>query len=536
MHLSKSKLAIIFIVCAFGLLFSLPNVLSKTTMERLPSWLQNTINLGLELRGGSHLQLEVDLKAAHIDHMTNLLDSVRIQLRKSKIGYKNLSLSTTGQDVSILLGLRKSEDEESLVKAIKQVDPTLQTQKKSDGRFVITKSPESLSAFHRSVIDLSIEVIRRRIDESGTKEPVIQRQGEDRIILQLAGVDDPSIVIKLLGKTAKLTFRMVNHNAPAPSFTESGKVEARTPSDSDLLPEVSKDDQGQQVIKEYLIVYKNVHLTGEHLVDAQATLDQRTGKPIVHIEFNSLGARKFGDLSTANVNKRLAMVLDNIVISAPNFSEPITGGKCTISGNFTMAEANNLALLLRAGALPAPLKVIEERTVGPSLGADSIAHGQKATIYAFVLIAVFMFLNYSLFGIFAGVALVFNIVLLFAALSLLQATLTLPGIAAIALTMGMAVDANVLIYERIREEAKAGARVAAAVEAGYNKAMTTILDSNLTTLAGAAVLFEFGSGPIRGFAVNLALGILISLFTALSLTKMIIQFWIKWRKPNKLSI
>ena len=276
-------------------------------------------------------------------------------------------------------------------------------------------------------------------------------------------------------------------------------------------------------------------VSGETLVDAQATVNQN-GQPAVSLKFNTVGARKFAQMSGDNIKKQFAIVLDDKVISAPVFQDVIPDGNGQISGHFTIKDANDLALLLRAGALPAPLNVIEERTVGPSLGADSIQDGKTATVLAFILVSIFMILNYSVFGIFANIALVFNIIFLFAGLSLLQATLTLPGIAGIALTIGMAVDANVLIYERIKEEIRNGMKAASAIEAGYQRAMTTILDSNLTTLIGTAVLFEFGTGPIRGFAVTLALGIVISLFTALSLTRLIIAIWMRKRKLTTLPI
>lgn len=285
----------------------------------------------------------------------------------------------------------------------------------------------------------------------------------------------------------------------------------------------------------YIAVKKQVMVSGEALIDAQATFNQN-GQPAVSLKFNSIGARKFAEMSAQNLKKQFAIVLDDKVISAPVFQDIIHDGNGQISGHFTVKEANELSLLLRAGALPAPLKVIEERTVGPSLGADSIHDGQRATVLAFIMVSVFMFLSYSVFGLFADVALIFNLVLLFAGLSILQATLTLPGIAGIALTIGMAVDANVLIYERIKEELRAGARPTLAIDSGYRRAMTTIIDSNLTTLFGAAVLFEFGTGPIRGFAVTLALGILISLFTALSLTRLIIVSWLRRRKVTELPI
>ncbi|MDP2193748.1 MAG: protein translocase subunit SecD, partial [Alphaproteobacteria bacterium] len=384
---------------------------------------------------------------------------------------------------------------------------------------------DAMERRNRQIIEHSIEVVRRRVDESGTREPNIQRQGDDRIIVQLPGVEDPAEVKKMLGKTAKLTFRMVDHNAPIVGSTPEGKPMGVAPQGSEYL--LSSDREGNSY---FIPVKKEVRLTGDQLIDAHVSDDPRSGQPAVSIQFDSKGTRTFAEISRANENRQFAMVLDDMVISAPVFHEAITGGTAQISGRFSYKEANNLAVLLRAGSLPAPLKVVEESTIGPSLGADSIQHGKQGVIIAFVLVSAFMLLTYSLFGGIAIIALAFNIILLFAGLSILQATLTLPGIAGIALTIGMAVDANVLIYERIKEELRTGIKVMLAIQAGYKRAMTTILDSNITTLIGAGVMFQFGSGPIKGFAVTLALGILISLFTALSLTKLIIYLWLRNKK------
>jgi preprotein translocase subunit SecD len=336
-------------------------------------------------------------------------------------------------------------------------------------------------------------------------------------------VQDPAEVKRLIGRTAKMTFRMVDEEAGPVEITASGQPRANVPPGSEILP--LEDKTGAP---HYIIVKKQVGISGESLINAQATFEHDSGIPAVSLKFNNIGARKFAELSE-NIGRRFAIVLDGKVISAPVFRSRIPNGEGVISGNFTTQEANELSLLLRAGALPAPLIPIEERTVGPSMGADSIRDGQLATALAFVFVAIFMVMNYSLFGLYADVALAFNLIFLFAALSLLQATLTLPGIAGIALTIGMAVDANVLIYERIKEELRHGLKPVAAIEAGYARAITTIIDSNLTTLIGAAVLFEFGTGPIRGFAVTLALGIVISLFTSISLTRLIIVTWLRRR-------
>lgn len=518
----------IITVCFLGMLFALPNLLTQKSLEHLPHWMRNTVNLGLELRGGSHLQLEVDLNAVAKEYLTNLLDETRASFRKQQIGYSGLSVDTKTKTPTLNFTLRNPEDGDKAKKILKTIDPHLDVT--IEGVMVhATLSPEILEQRNKAIIEQSIEVVRRRVDESGTKEPIIQRQGDDRIIVQLPGVDDPAEVKALIGRTAKMSFRLVDNNAPLVPVTH-GSSRPVAPLGSDYLTETR--GTGEEA---YIAVKKQVMVSGETLIDAQATFNQN-GQPAVSLKFNSIGARKFAEMSAQNLKKQFAIVLDDKVISAPVFQDIIHDGNGQISGHFTVKEANELSLLLRAGALPAPLKVIEERTVGPSLGADSIHDGQRATVLAFIMVSVFMFLSYSVFGLFADIALIFNLILLFAGLSILQATLTLPGIAGIALTIGMAVDANVLIYERIKEELRAGARPALAIDSGYRRAMTTIIDSNLTTLFGAAVLFELGTGPIRGFAVTLALGILISLFTALSLTRLIITSWMRRRKVTELPI
>ena len=530
-YIARSRIYTIVAVCLGGLLFALPNVLSPTQLERFPDMFKKTINLGLELRGGSHLQFEVDLKAVAAEQLTALLDDVRSNLRKEQIGYTGLTVSqdkaTSQATLSFIL--RDPNQAEQAQKLVRKIDPTLQV-KVDSSRVLITISEEASVRRNKSIIEQSIEVIRRRIDESGTKEPIIQMQGNNRIIVQLPGVDNPGEVKRLVGQTAKMSFRLVEHSVGPVAVSASGTPIGHVPPGCDLLPEIREDGRVT-----YVAVKRQVMVSGETLVDAQATVNQN-GQPAVSLKFNTVGARKFAQMSGDNIKKQFAIVLDDKVISAPVFQDVIPDGNGQISGHFTIKDANDLALLLRAGALPAPLNVIEERTVGPSLGADSIQDGKTATVLAFILVSIFMILNYSVFGIFANIALVFNIIFLFAGLSLLQATLTLPGIAGIALTIGMAVDANVLIYERIKEEIRNGMKAASAIEAGYQRAMTTILDSNLTTLIGTAVLFEFGTGPIRGFAVTLALGIVISLFTALSLTRLIIAIWMRKRKLTTLPI
>lgn len=526
LSIPRWKFYSIITVCLLGILFAMPNLLSPQALESMPRFLQNIVNLGLELRGGSHLQLEVDLKSVSREYLSSLLDDVRTGLRKDQVGYIGLIVDQKAPTPVLTFEVRTPEEVDKAKAVLKKVDAQL-TVSVDKQRLTAVLSQDTVQTRNKAIIEQSIEVIRRRIDESGTKEPNIQRQGEDRILVQLPGVDDPAAVKKLIGRTAKMTFHLVDANLPQ---LDGEKSRASTPPGVEYMPETHRDGSISMVP-----VKKQVMVSGESLIDSQATTNEY-GQPAVSMRFNASGAQRFAKMSMDNIKKQFAIVLDGKIISAPVFQVAIHDGNGQISGSFTFKEANDLALLLRAGALPAPLKVIEERTVGPSLGSDSIKHGQVATILAFILVSTFMILCYSLFGAFADVALMFNLIFLFAGLSLLQATLTLPGIAGIALTIGMAVDANVLIYERIKEEIRAGAKPIGAVDAGFRKAMTTIVDANITTLLGAAVLFEFGTGPIRGFAVTLALGILISLFTSLSLTRLIIAKWMGRQKRTELPI
>ena len=522
--LSRSRKISIIGFCAAGLLFCLPNMVSKGTLEKFPAWLQQTVNLGLDLRGGSHLQLEVDLKAVNAEFLSNLLSDVRGTLRKENIGYLNLRVEGKDSNAMLFLNLRDIGQKDKVISIIKKIDNSLLTEVTVDGQVTISVDPIAAQNRAKKIIEQSIEVIRRRIDESGTKEPTILRQGEDRIIVQLPGVEDPQEVKKLLGKTAKMTFHMVDHGAQNTGIASS---------DSTMMDYVRSDeDSGRKIA-----VKNTISVSGEHLIDAQVSTDSQTGEIGVSLRFNKIGARKFAEISASSIGRQFAIVLDGKVLTAPVFRSAIPDGNASISGGYrSIKEANELALLLRAGSLPAPLKVVEERTVGPSLGADSIHDGRNATVVAFLLVSIFMIAGYSVFGLFANVALIFNMVLLFAGLSLLQATLTLPGIAGIAMTIGMAVDANVLIYERIKEELRLGTPALAAIEAGYDRAMTTIVDSNLTTLIAAAALYEFGTGPIRGFAVTTAIGISVSMFTALSVTKLVTAWWFKNKQLETLPI
>jgi len=377
----------------------------------------------------------------------------------------------------------------------------------------------------RQTIDQSVPIIEKRINELGLVEPTVQRQGTDRILVQVPGLGDPRRLLELLGKTAKLEFRMVDT-----SMNPQDALQGRAPSDDEVLFE----KQGDQRIP--VLVKRQALVEGADLTDAQASFDQRTSEPIVNFKFNSTGARKFGRATQENVGRPFAIVLDTDVISAPVIREPILGGSGQISGNFTVESANNLAILLRAGALPAKLTVIEQRVVGPGLGLDSIKAGEHASIAGAILVVVFMLATYALFGLFANVAVAINVAMIIGVLSFLNATLTLPGIAGIVLTVGIAVDSNVLIYERIREEVRNGRTAITAIDAGFTRALATILDSNITTFIAAAVLFFIGTGPVRGFAVTLGIGIITTLFTAFTMTRLIMAGWVRMVRPQTVPI
>lgn len=511
--LSRSRIIIIFAICLMGIFFAIPNMVSNK--EALPSWWQ-PVNLGLDLQGGSNLLLEVKVDDVVKERMSSIEDSARQILRDNKIRYQNLVATPTSVKVSIENSGSRSKAEN----LFRKIDDGISINENSDGSLEIAYSEVDLNKLKMKVVDQSIEIVRRRIDELGTKEPVIQSQGIDRIVVQLPGLQNPEYVKSLLGKTAKMAFHLVDSRSSV-AEARRGKINAN-----------SKMVQGSEG-ETYIISRKPV-VGGENLVDAQPSFQE--GDAVVSFKFNSLGGKKFGEVTKNNIGERLAIVLDNEVISAPTIQSAILGGSGIISGNFTVKSASDLALLLRSGALPAPLEVLEERTVGAGLGSDSIREGVIASIIGLVAVVVFMVAAYGLFGVFTTVTVFMNLFLMLGALSFLGATLTLPGIAGIILTIGMAVDANVLIFERMREEAKSGRSTKDAADSGFTEAWATIVDSNLTTLVAAFVLFYFGTGPVRGFAVTLAIGIATSMFTSVTVTRLMIASWIARYKPTKLPI
>ena len=515
-YLERWKVILILVVCAIGVLYSAPNLLGKEraawVQEHTPSFFPNqTVNLGLDLRGGSHLLLEVATDNVIDEHMQSLVDQTRAALRVAKVGYTDLGLVGG----AVHFKLTDASQVDAAKAAMNEMDHDLVVTAEKDD-FSMRMTEEKITERKRAAMDQSIEIVRRRIDETGTREPSIQRQGDNRILVQLPGVDDPERIKNLLGQTAKLTFRLVDETASA--------QDGHAPSGEEILP--SGDGDGQRSY----VVQKRVMVSGDTLVDAQPSFQE--GSPVVSFKFDSIGGRRFGEATRNNVGHLFAIVLDNKIISAPVIREPITGGSGVISGHFTTQSANDLALLLRAGALPAPIKILEERTVGPGLGADSIKAGATASLIGLALVVVFFVFAYGLFGVFANIALMFNIALIFAVLSILHATLTLPGIAGIVLTIGTALDANVLVFERIREEMRAGRSVIASIDAGYSRALSAIVDANMTTLIAAVLLFIFGSGPVKGFAVTLSIGIVTSIFSAIMITRLIVVWWMRATKPK----
>ena len=526
---TRWKAAGILLMALVACLFAVPNFFSESTVRTWPSWAQRHIVLGLDLQGGSHLLLEVDANAVRKERLQGINDEVLRVLRQARVPFTGRAIHGNSVEVRIT----RDSDVETALGKLRELSQPLsgilgssgqRSINITDSRGLVTLTPSDAAVTERvrQAVDQSIQIIERRVNELGLVEPTIQREGIDRILVQVPGLQDPSRLKEILGKTAKLDFRMVDQSMSAEQAAAS-----HVPQDSEILD----GEKGQK-----FLIEKRVLVSGADLTDAQPGFDQRNSEPIVSFRFNSTGARKFAEATQQNVGKPFAIVLDNKVISAPVIREPILGGSGQISGSFTVEQANDLAILLRAGALPAPLTIIEERTVGPGLGQDSINAGEHAAYAGAALVILFMLVTYGLFGLFANIAVAINVAMIFGVLSALSATLTLPGIAGIVLTVGIAVDSNVLIYERIREEVRAGRSAISAIDAGFSRALATILDSNITTFIAAAVLFYIGTGPVRGFAVTLGIGILTSLFTAFTLTRLIVAYWVRMWRPRTVPI
>ncbi|HSP24684.1 MAG TPA: protein translocase subunit SecD [Saliniramus sp.] len=534
LRISTSKVVAILVAVLFGCYLAVPNLMTADQREAVaratPAWIPSflvptqAVVLGLDLQGGSHVLLQVDVQELVQKEATQLRDQVRGVLRETRtplVGGIQIAQRT------VQLRVPEAEDRAMLMPQLRQLAEPLSdamlgqtavtnvvVTEGADGLIQLTLTEEGVDERIVRAIEQTIEVLRRRVDALGTTEPNIQRQGVDRVLVQVPGLQDPQRLKAILGETAQLEFRFLAN-----------------PGDTDVetLPLREAGD-------EPVAVERRVIVGGEDLIDAQPAFDQQTSQPIVSFRFNVSGAQRFGEATSRNVGRQLAIVLDDAVISAPRIQTPITGGAGQISGTFDVQQANDLAVLLRAGALPASLTIVEERTVGPGLGADSIRAGALAAIVGAVFVVLFMIAAYGFFGVIATVALAVNMLMLFGLLSALGATLTLPGIAGIVLTLGMAVDSNVLIYERVREEERAGRSAVSSLDVGFARALGTILDANITTLIAAAVLFFLGTGPVRGFAVTLSLGIITTVFTAFTLTRLMIATWFKVMRPKRLAM
>ena len=505
----------VILLVLLGIVFSIPSIVYNDDTK---NWfLQNKINLGLDLQGGSYLLLEVKLDVLYKEELENFSDSIRLLARENSTKINQIIINDN--DIQVIFNDidKINEIKDAFFQMYRNIGLKI-----NENNLVIILNDAYKKTIQDAAIKQSLEIVRKRIDESGTKEPLIQRSGKKRILLQLPGVKDPERIKDLLGKTAKLTFHLVddeNNAALNANIEPFGKM---------ILPDLYNEE-----IK-YLL-NKRALVGGENLVDAKGSFDQTEGHA-VSFRFDTEGAQKFGKITSDNVGNRLAVVLDGSVITAPRINSPITGGSGIITGNFNAQDAADLAVLLRAGALPAPLEIVEERSVGAGLGADSIAAGQIAAIIGMVLVCIFMILIYGVFGALANVSLIINLFIIISLLGIIGATLTLPGIAGIVLTIGMAVDANVLIFERIKEESLKQTKVYQIVKNGFDRAMSTILDANITTLIAAVLLFAFGSGPIRGFSITLSLGVLASMFTALMLTNFLVYVYLSITNKKELKL
>jgi preprotein translocase subunit SecD len=522
LYFPKWKIIAILATIFIGVAYAIPSITPQRILNQLPSWMpQRSVTLGLDLQGGLHLLMHVEVDAVIKERLDTIVEGVRSELRKANILYRNLGLR--GQAVSV--SINRPEDVQRAREILAKIENGTSIVLEGD-RYTIGFTEQALRDIKSAVVSQSSEIVRLRIDETGTKDPTIQRQGDDRILLQLPGVNDPERVKKLLNTTAKMTFHLMCDQPSEGASVPAGCFQAQS-------GEAQRD--GRNLPANY-VLRRRVEVSGDRLVDAQPSYDQRTGEPVVSFRFDRQGASQFGNVTVANVNKPFAIVLDNKVISAPVIREPIMGGSGQISGNFAVKEAQDLALLLRAGALPAPVTFLEERTVGPDLGSDSIQAGTIACVIGYLLIVVLMISAYGMFGIVANIALLLNLAFTLSIMAAFGATLTLPGIAGMVLGLAMAVDANVLIYERMREESDRGRSVFPAVDAAFQRAYGTILDSNVTTLIAGVLLYIFGSGPVRGFAVTLAIGIVCSMFTSVTATKLMCFTWVSWLKPKVLPV
>lgn len=533
LQFSRWKIIAIGLICLAGIITALPNFFTEKQLESWPAFLPSKqLGLGLDLRGGPHLLYEMDAKDLRKDWLQTIREDVRKQFIDAKVGIKAIGFQGDGVQIRLV---EPGERERAITELKKLVQPI--------GNLLLGTSTDDIEVLEGQAPDVimvrptdrgfnerlsqaagaSVETIRRRIDQLGTKEPTIVRQGRDRILVQVPGLDDTKTLKDLIGKTAKLTFHSVHERITAQEARDT-----RVPLGYKIYAYADEEEGTEILLRERPVV------RGDDLVDSQPGFDQQTNEPIISFRFNQSGARKFGRFTQNNVGAPFAIVLDDKVLSAPVIREPILGGSGQISGRFSVESANNLAIQLRSGALPTELTIVEERTVGPSLGSDSIAAGRIAGMIGLCAVTAFMIFAYGLFGIFAMTAVLINLTLIVAVMTTIGSTLTLPGIAGLVLTVGMAVDANVLIFERIREELRNGKSPISAMDGGFSKAFGTILDSNLTTLIAAVVMFWLGSGPIRGFAVTLSLGIFATVFTAFTVTRLLVALWVSRQKTKRI--
>lgn len=532
MNLSRWKVILVIVAVILSVLLTLPNLLPEAARNRLPGFMpRQTLNLGLDLQGGSYLLYSVDTKALLTERLTNLTEDIRTTLRDKSIAFTDLGI--VGDEISLRI-----TDPGQLTDAVNDLRRTVgaplagvaggqevTVNTGPDQRIRVAFVAAAFDAEAAKAVEQSIEIIRRRIDQMGTKEPDITRQGKDRIVIQAAGESDPERLKAVIGQTAKLTFQMVDESA-SPGDIAAGRV----PPGDEVLPATDG------LAASYVVKRRSV-VTGEMLTDARQAFDQQTGQAVVNFRFNGIGSQRFGDVTRQNLGKRFAIVLDKKIISAPVIQSAITGGSGQISGRFTPESANDLSVLLRAGALPTQLKVEEQRTVGAELGADAVKAGTISAIVGLVATMIFMLAIYGgLFGGISLVALAVNALMIVGIMSLTQATLTLPGIAGLILTLAVAVDANVLIYERMRDELRAGRSIIAAMDAGFSRAMGTIMDANITHLLSAAIMFNLGSGPVKGFAWTLAIGVLTTVFSAVLVTQVLLAWWFRAARPKTLPI
>ncbi|HLZ77277.1 protein translocase subunit SecD [Phenylobacterium sp.] len=533
MNLARWKVILVVLATVLGLLFTLPNLLPAKVRDGLPGFMpSSTLHLGLDLQGGSRLLYSVDTAALRTERLTNMAEDIRTGLHGKNIAFTDLAVTngaiglriTDPAQLNDAVTLLRRTLGSSLPGAANARDVTVS--EAANQRIVVAFVAEAFDAEASSAVEQNIEVIRRRIDQMGTKEPEINRQGKDRIVIEAAGESDPERLKAVIGQTAKLTFQMVDEQA-SPEDIAAGRI----PPGDEML--VSTDG----IAPQYL-VKKRAPISGEMLTDARPGFDQQGGGgALVQFRMNSLGATRFADITRQNVGKRFAIVLDKKVISAPNILNPITGGSGQITGHFTTESATDLAVLLRAGALPAPMKVEEQRTVGAELGADAVKAGTTSAIVGLIATMVFMLLIYGgLFGGISLIALAVNAVMIIGVMSFTQATLTLPGIAGLILTLAVAVDANVLIYERMRDELRSGKNLISSMEAGFARAWGTIFDANMTHIFSALIMFNLGSGPVKGFAWTLAIGVFTTVFSAVLVTQVLLAWWFKAARPKTLPI